>query len=43
MPRVKGRDDEDFNGEDDCHEGDTDLLHLKNMYDQARQGTSQVK
>ena len=25
----------DFDGEDTCHEGNVDLLHLKNVYDQA--------
>jgi hypothetical protein len=27
----------DFNDEDTCHEGNVDLVHLKNVYDQARQ------
>jgi len=27
----------DFNGENTCHEGNVDLVHLKNVYDQARQ------
>jgi hypothetical protein len=30
----------DFNAEDTCHEGNVDLVHLKNVYDQARAGTS---
>jgi hypothetical protein len=31
----------DFDGEDTCHEGTVDLIHLKNVYDQARaQGAS---
>ena len=34
---------DDFNGEDDCHEGNTDLLHLKNVYDQARKANPQLK
>jgi hypothetical protein len=27
----------DFDGEDTCHEGNVPLVHLKNVYDQARQ------
>jgi hypothetical protein len=27
----------DFDDEDTCHEGNVDLVHLKNVYDQARQ------
>jgi hypothetical protein len=27
----------DFNDEDTCHEGNVDLVHLKNVYDQARE------
>jgi hypothetical protein len=26
----------EFDDEDTCHEGNVDLLHLKNVYDQAR-------
>jgi hypothetical protein len=26
----------DFDDEDTCHEGNVDLVHLKNTYDQAR-------
>lgn len=29
-----------FDVEDTCHEGNVDLVHLKNVYDQARQPTS---
>jgi len=25
-----------FDGENTCHEGNVDLVHLKNVYDQAR-------
>ena len=25
-----------FDSEDTCHEGNVDLVHLKNVYDQAR-------
>jgi hypothetical protein len=28
-----------FDAEDTCHEGNIDLAHLKNVYDQARQGS----
>ena len=33
-PPAEGR---DFDGEDTCHEGNVPLVHLKNVYDQARQ------
>ena len=33
MRRVAGA--AEFNGEDTCHEGNTDLAHLKNTYEQA--------
>ena len=36
MTRVKEQ-RIDFNEEDTCHEGNTDLAHLKNVYDQARE------
>ena len=32
-----------FDVEDTCHEGNVDLVHLKNVYDQARQPPSQGK
>jgi hypothetical protein len=38
-PHVKigaGLDDNEFDFEDSCHEGNVDLKHLKNMYDAAR-------
>ena len=34
MARVKAA--ENFDDEDTCHEGNVDLAHLKNVYDQAR-------
>jgi hypothetical protein len=35
MTRVQAT--TDFNDEDTCHEGNVDLVHLKNVYEQARQ------
>jgi hypothetical protein len=32
-----------FDVEDTCHEGNVDLVHLKNVYDQARQAPSEGK
>ena len=32
-----------FNAEDTCHEGNVDLVHLKNVYDQARETAPNVK
>ena len=37
--RVQGRGD-DLAEEDTCHEHNVDLVHLKNIYDQARQGSA---
>ena len=34
MPPPQGG--RDFDGEDTCHEGNVPLIHLKNVYDQAR-------
>ena len=33
--RRRARRAENFDGEDTCHEGNVDLVHLKNVYDQA--------
>jgi len=33
----------DFDDEDTCHEGNVDLVHLKNVYDQARGINSQAR
>jgi hypothetical protein len=35
VPMVHERPGEDFDTEDTCHEGNVDLVHLKNVYDQA--------
>ena len=35
---VAWKAEDDFDDEDTCHEGNVDLLHLKNIYDQAREG-----
>ena len=32
-----------FDAEDGCHEGNVDLIHLKNVYDQAYGNASQPK
>ena len=37
-PVTREAQDMNFDGEDTCHEGNVDLVHLKNIYDQARQG-----
>jgi hypothetical protein len=37
MERVQRGGQPDFDGEDDCHEGNVPLRHLKNLRDQARQ------
>jgi hypothetical protein len=42
MTRVAA-DDRGFDDEDICHEGNVDLVHLKNVYDQARRIDSHVK
>ena len=34
-PMTRERDVQNFDGEDTCHEGNVDLVHLKNVYDQA--------
>jgi hypothetical protein len=36
MKRVRSAGDEIFDAEDTCHEGNVDLIHLKNVYDQAK-------
>ena len=39
VPMVRGQGPaagSNFDGEDSCHEGNVDLVHLKNVYDQAR-------
>ena len=33
----------DFDDEDTCHEGNVPLVHLKNVYDQARQSAPTAK
>jgi hypothetical protein len=37
-PMTREKNTIDFDDEDTCHEGNVDLLHLKNIYDQAREG-----
>ena len=37
-PMTRQPNTQDFDDEDTCHEGNVDLLHLKNIYDQAREG-----
>jgi hypothetical protein len=39
-PMRRQRPAPDFDGEDTCHEGNVDLVHLKNVYDQARAGAA---
>ena len=39
MTRVQGRGGGNFDRENTCHEGNVDLVHLKNVYDQAREIT----
>lgn len=34
---TRQRDRHDYDGEDTCHEGNVDLVHLKNVYEQAHQ------
>jgi hypothetical protein len=34
-PMTRERSVQNFDGEDTCHEGNVDLVHLKNVYDQA--------
>jgi hypothetical protein len=43
MARVRTQGGDDFDGENTCHEGNVDLVHLKNVYDQARGINSQAK
>jgi hypothetical protein len=37
-PMTRVLNTQDFDDEDTCHEGNVDLAHLKNIYDQAREG-----
>ena len=41
MRRISAQ--ENFDVEDTCHEGNVDLVHLKNVYDQARAAASKAK
>jgi hypothetical protein len=34
-PMKRVRPGENFDGEDSCHEGNVDLVHMKNVYEQA--------
>ena len=44
MTRVQGRrGGRNFDGENSCHEGNVDLVHLKNVYDQAHGITSEAR
>jgi hypothetical protein len=43
MARVGALGARNFDGEDTCHEGNVDLVHLKNVYDQAHGNASQAK
>jgi hypothetical protein len=43
MARVRAQGDDIFDAEDTCHEGNVDLIHLKNVYDQAHGTGSQAK
>jgi hypothetical protein len=43
MRRVQALGAAALDAEDTCHEGNVDLVHLKNVYDQARQPSSQGK
>ena len=36
-PMTRGQRRGGFDGENSCHEGNVDLVHLKNVYDQARE------
>lgn len=43
MRRVNAADLDDDFGEDSCHEGNVDLVHLQNVYDKMRGVTSGAK
>jgi hypothetical protein len=43
MRRVQALGAAALDAEDTCHEGNVDLVHLKNVYEQARQPSSQGK
>jgi hypothetical protein len=37
-PMKRVRAGQNFDGEDTCHEGNVDLVHMKNVYEQAHPG-----